>query len=207
MRRSSKSRCGNVARGARGVVTAALIAVFAMAFALLPTTAIAGECEYCLELPEGDGGGQDPSANASGGGDNVDQPDSSEATEATVPEETVTTPETTDDTSDDEGSSGGGAGAGGNDKGNGNGGGPSGGEGAAADHEPVSATEPTGTVDASPASSEDSGGGVSGLLIAIAALAALAVGVAVWRMRSGGDDGGSSDSAPTTELDKGAQSL
>ncbi len=206
MRRSSKSRCGHVARGARGVVTAALIAVFALAFALLPGTAMAGECEYCLELPEGDGGGQDPSANASGGGGGVDQPDSSNATEATAPEETVTTPETTDDTSSEEGSSGGGTG-GNNGKGGGNGGGPSGEGAGGADHETVSATDPTGTVDASPASSEDSGGGVSGLLIAIAAIAALAVGVAVWRLRSGRESGGSGDSAPTTELDKGAQSL
>ena len=159
-------------RFALGSLLAALAGIALVA----PSAALAApsNCEYCIDLPQGDGGGEEPTASSSGGGD-ADQP---ETTAPDTTEATTTTPTTTVPTTDDSGDTDEAGGAGGGKGGDGGGG---------AGKDPAAnggsrGNEINPAVDAEAAASTDSGG-ISPLLIIVAIVAATCVGLAIWRLR------------------------
>lgn len=177
MMRGSKSRRAKLIPGA---VLVTLVAAWAIAPG--PVVAAPANNEYSLDLPTGDGGGQDPTANASGVS-GTDQPASGGSTESSGSTATGSGSssrsgaEEDSGGSDDSNSAGGAAGKGGS-----NGGGKQ--DAAAASEGPVEST-----VGSSTAASDSDDGGVSIFLIIIAVVAAAAVGLAIWRIRSGRSDG------------------
>lgn len=171
MTRGRKSRCGKLALGTMLAVVASMIAFCAPAAFAAPA-----DCEYCVNIPDGDGGGTDPSANASG----VNTSSQPSDVAATTPNG-GTESNGGEDRSSSTGADGGAGGDSGGTAAGKGGDGPKGGEGASGDGG-VNGSAGTPTVGAEPASSSD-GGGVSPFLILIAVLAAGGVGLAIWQMR------------------------
>jgi hypothetical protein len=167
----------------RGKIALGLIGALLCALMVAPAGALAaGDCEYCVDIPGGDGNGQDPTANASGGSGDSGGDSSGDGSVAPTDTGTVTTPTTdtgtTDDSSDDSnaGGAGGGKGGDGNDKAvAGNGG----------DRHQDSLAPKAEPGNAVTTSSSDDGGGFPVILVAIAVLAAAGVGFAAWRARRG----------------------
>ncbi len=168
----------------RGKIALGLIGALLCALMLAPAGAIAqGDCEYCVNIPGGDGNGQDPTANASGGSGGSGGDSSDDAAVPSTDTGTVTTPTTdtgtTDDSSDD--SNAGGAGGG---KGGGDGDDKAlAGSGGDRHQDSLAPTDEPGN--AATTSSSDDGGGFPVILVAIAILAAAGVGFAAWRVRRG----------------------
>jgi cobalamin biosynthesis Mg chelatase CobN len=161
----------------RGKIALGLISALLCVAALAPATApAAGDCEYCVNIPNGDGGAQDPTAHTSGGSDGSSDSSGTAATgtATTTTTDTATTVESSDDDSDKSG--GGGAGGGGK------GGDGDNGSAAKGDQNSVAATNEPAT-----ASSDSDDGGFPLILVALAVLAAAGVGYAAWRFRR--DDG------------------
>ena len=195
MRQARKSR--------HHIFTVALAALIACA-AIAPAVAAgdSGGDEYTLNVP---GEGNTPiNGGSSGGGGHSDPSSSVSPATATDTETTPSTSSTESSATDTSTSSGGGGqnadkgknvtdakgGSGGGDK-------------------PRANLVPDDETASNVGSSGSDDGGVPIFLIAIAVLAAVCVGVAVWRMRRSDDGtgGGGGDRAATREVDPGAQSL
>ncbi|HEX2128653.1 MAG TPA: hypothetical protein VHF58_05500, partial [Solirubrobacterales bacterium] len=186
-RRKDVERMTRGRQSMRGKLALGLISALVCALALVPASAsAAGDCEYCVDIPGGDGSGQDPTANASGGsgGSSGDAPAPGDAGT-----DTATTPATTDtggtvDTSEDADESGGGAAGGGGKGGDGDEKALSG-KGGERQQNSLPPTE-----NANPASTStdsDDGGGFPVILVAIAVALAAGVAFLAWRSRRDGD--------------------
>jgi hypothetical protein len=167
----------------RGKLALGLIAAALCALSLAPASAFgAGDCEYCVDIPGGDGNGQSPTANASGGSGGGSDGGSSAGVAPTTP---TTDTGVTDDSSDDDSDSGGGGKGGGGKGGGGNDKALSGKTGDRHQDSLAPTDERAGFANAS--DSDD--GGFPVILVAIAVLAAAGVGFAAWRLRRGDGDG------------------
>lgn len=166
----------------RGKIALGLISALLCALAVMPAGALAGgDCEYCVDIPGGDGNGQDPTANASGGSGGG----SNDSDVASVDTGTTTTPATdtgatVEPSEDDSDSSGGAAGSGGGKGGDGD----KALSGNSGDRRQDSLAPADETTAATQTSDSDDGG-FPVILVAIAVLAAAGVGFAAWRVRRG----------------------
>jgi cobalamin biosynthesis Mg chelatase CobN len=190
MRQARKSR--------HHIFTFVVLAAMAACAAIAPAVAAgdAGGDEYTLNVP---GEGNNPVDDSNGGGDRSNA--SSDVSPATATDTTETTTTDTDETTGGAGGGAGGGGGNGGEKGD-DSGGASGGSGSA--DKPRADLIGSESVAPTSSSSESDDGGVPVFLIAIAVLAAVCVGLAVWRMRRSDRDKGD---AATREIDPRAHSL